>query len=553
MLIYEGLANAFAAEGVDTQFGLMGDGNMHWMTAMQQLPGMTTIGVRHEHCAVLMAIGYWSVTGKVGVASVTHGPGFTQVMTALTTAVRNHVPLVIFAGETSLGAPWALQGLDQAPLARACGAEYIALHSPRLMHQRVMEAFYAARTERRPIVLGVPVDLQKQAMPDLPAYRPSADFLPPPPAPAPDPAAIADLAVRLRQAKRPLLVAGRGALRAGAAQAIEELADATGALLGTSLLGKGMFDHHEFSLGIVGGYIRETSREVAADVDLVLFFGAQISRFTLDGGALFRDATVVQVDIEPNGFLEGLPTADVRVRADARLAAEALLGEIQRSGGGKAAVRTPELAQRLREGPADPTPYDIPDDTLDPRRVMEALEAVLPADYHLVSGSAHQAYWHTQMRGMPAENYHAIRAFGAIGNALPFAIGVAVARGDGRVVLVEGDGGLLMHIQELETLEREGIKLLVVCVDDGAFGAEIHKLRVDGVSDVGAVFGRPNFEGVAKAFGIGGETIRTLDQIAPAMAAFEESGTAALWDVHVSDRVLTPPMRDEVNAARARK
>ena len=147
MLIYEGLARAFAAEGVDAQFGLMGDGNMHWMSAMAQLPGMTTVSVRHEHCSVLMAIGYWSATGKVGVCSVTHGPGFTQVMTGLTTAARNDVPLVMFAGETSLSAPWALQAMEQAPLARACGAEYISLHNSRRMHQQVQEAFYLARTQ----------------------------------------------------------------------------------------------------------------------------------------------------------------------------------------------------------------------------------------------------------------------------------------------------------------------------------------------------------------------------------------------------------------------
>jgi len=72
--VYEAVAQAFAAEGVDCHFGLMGDGNMHWMTAMSHLDGMTTFSVRHEHCAVLMAIGYHSMTGKVGVASVTHGP-----------------------------------------------------------------------------------------------------------------------------------------------------------------------------------------------------------------------------------------------------------------------------------------------------------------------------------------------------------------------------------------------------------------------------------------------------------------------------------------------
>ena len=210
--------------------------------------------------------------------------------------------------------------------------------------------------------------------------------------------------------------------------------------------------------------------------------------------------------------------------------------------------RNAALAKRIKEGPADSTEYAISDGTLDPRLVMEELERVIPTDYHFVSGSAHQAYWHTTMRGADPTHYHAIRAFGAIGNAFGFAIGVAAARKDGRVVLFEGDGGLLMHIQELESLQRQGVKLLVVCVNDGAFGAEIHKLRVEGVDDSGAVFGRPNFEAMAKAFDVRGATVTDLKQFKSLMQEYERGDNAAIWDVHVSDQVMTPPMRDEVAA-----
>jgi thiamine pyrophosphate-dependent acetolactate synthase large subunit-like protein len=113
MPIYEALAQSFAAEGVDTHFTLMGDGNMHWATAMKNLDGMSTFAVRHEHCACAMAMGYHLATGKVGVASVTCGPGFTQVMTALTGASRARIPMVIFAGEAPMHAKWYNQALDQ--------------------------------------------------------------------------------------------------------------------------------------------------------------------------------------------------------------------------------------------------------------------------------------------------------------------------------------------------------------------------------------------------------------------------------------------------------
>src|SRR6266852_4501918 len=97
--LYEALAEAFLAEGVDTQFVLLGDGNMHWSTAFAKLPGVHTVHVRHEHATVAAATAYNVATGKLAVASVTCGPGVTQLMTALPAAVRARLPLVVFAGE----------------------------------------------------------------------------------------------------------------------------------------------------------------------------------------------------------------------------------------------------------------------------------------------------------------------------------------------------------------------------------------------------------------------------------------------------------------------
>ena len=94
------------------------------------------------------------------------------------------------------------------------------------------------------------------------------------------------------------------------------------------------------------------------------------------------------------------------------------------------------------------------------------------------------------MRGRRPENYHVIREFGAIGNGISLAIGVAAARKDGKTVLFDGDGGFLMHVQELETVRRHGLKLLFVVFNDGAYGSEIHKLRADGIDDSGSIFGR---------------------------------------------------------------
>ena len=120
------LAQAFAAEGVDTLFTLMGDANMYWSASMADNQKVRLIHARHEHCCVAMADAYARATGKVGVASVTCGPGYTQIMTALVMAARGNAPVVVFAGDAPIGASWYIQSIDQAPLALATGAHFVA-------------------------------------------------------------------------------------------------------------------------------------------------------------------------------------------------------------------------------------------------------------------------------------------------------------------------------------------------------------------------------------------------------------------------------------------
>lgn len=545
---YVALANAFAAEGVDHHFALMGDGNMHWVTAMKDIEGMNTYHARHEHCACAMAMGYTSATGKVGVASVTCGPGFTQIMTALTSAARSHVPMVVFAGETPISAKFYGQWIEQQPLAAACGAHYISAHSPARMYQYVREAFHVARHERKPVVIGIPYDLQLLPLPNIGEYKPATQITPviAPIPPNPDQAAM--VAEKLAKAKCPIIIAGRGVVWADARKEVEELAEVSGALLSTSLLGRGMYDHNPFSLGIAGGFSRAIAREMFAQADLVIALGASLTYYTVDGDTLFPQSEVVQVDLAPMGLRDGNQAADIYMKADAKLTAADLVKRIKAIGKTAASVRSPALAKRIKEEPADSTPFTVKPGELDPREVFKELEGIIPKDYDVVSGSGHHSYFHTTMRGGDPTRYHAMREFGAIGNSISYAIGVAAARKNGKVVLFEGDGSLLMHIQELEAVKRHGIKLLIVCANDGAYGAEIHKLRADGIDDSGAIFGRPNFEAISKGFGLGGATVTDVKQFKALMEAYEKGNETVIWDVHTSDQVTTPKMRAGVKA-----
>src|ERR1700723_1751789 len=222
--LYEALAEAFLAEGVDTQFVLMGDGNMHWSTAFAKLPGVHTVHVRPEHVTAA-ATAYNIATGKLAVASVTCGPGVTQLRTALPAAVRAGLPMVVFAGESPINAKFYNQYIDQAPLVTATGAHYIAAHSVPRMMDYVREAFHIAKYERCPVVLGIPYDLQKVEYMANQPYETSAMYHPKVGRMQPDPAIVAEAVERLAAARRPIVLGGRGGQRAGARDEVMKVPD----------------------------------------------------------------------------------------------------------------------------------------------------------------------------------------------------------------------------------------------------------------------------------------------------------------------------------------
>ena len=137
----------------------------------------------------------------------------------------------------------------------------------------------------------------------------------------------------------------------------------------------------------------------------------------------------------------------------------------------------------------------------------------LPADWEIVNSSGHCSWFFAQMPSRPQEKFLSIREFGAIGNGISFAMGVAAARPDEPVVLFDGDGSLMMHVQELETIKRHGLNILIIVMNDGAYGSEVHKLRSEGLPEDGSVFGRPDFAAIARGFGIDGKTFKSLDDL----------------------------------------
>lgn len=538
--VHDVLAQAFLQEGVRTCFALLGDANMNWASRLAQ-GGCRMVYVRHEHCAVAAAMAYARKASEVAVATVTCGPGLTQIITALPAAVRAHLPMVIFAGEAPLKSGWYNQELDQAPLITATGAAYHRLHLPERMPVAVRDAFLQARRERRPVVIGVPFDLQDRPWTGPEALpRPSRELLP---QLAPIPPHLDDVA-RAAQliagAGRVVVLAGLGAVEAGAGPACRALAAKVGGLLATTLPARGLFHDDPYCIGISGSYTPEAGLEYLKQADLVIVVGGSLAYHAGGGGQLWPKAKMLQVDIDPVAVAQGQEVARHHLRADARLGVEALTAALPDR---KETWRSASIAARIRDTKPDSHAVQVEPGLLDPRDMVEALEKHLPRDWEMVNSGGHCSWFFAQMPSRPQERFLTIREFGAIGNGIAFAMGVAAARPDRTVVLFDGDGSVMMHVQELETIRRHGLRILVVVMNDGAYGSEVHKLRAEGFPDDGSVFGYCDFAGIARGFGLPGRTFRSLDELPQAVAEFAAGSGAAVWDFHVSDKVLSPSMR----------
>jgi acetolactate synthase I/II/III large subunit len=537
--VYDVLAKAFLQEGVTTCFTLMGDANMNWAARLGQ-QGCRMVYVRHEHCAVGAAMAYARKTSNVGVATVTCGPGVTQLITALPAAVRAHIPLVVFAGEAPLKSSWYNQGIDQGPIIKATGADYHPLHLPERMPIGIRDAFLQARRERRPVVVGIPFDLQERAWegPEkLPT--PSGQLLPHPSPIPPHPDDVAAAAKLIAAAERPVVFAGLGAVEAKAGPACRALAAKIGALLTTTLPARGLFHDDLYCIGIAGSFTPEVGLEYLAQADLIIAVGGSLAYHAGGGGQLWRNAKMLHIDVDPRAVRQGQEVARHHLRADARLGVEALTAALPvRSN----MWRTEAMAARIRDSKPDSAVFDVEAGLLDPRDVVETLEKTLP-DWELVNSSGHCSWFFAQMPSRPQERFLTIREFGAIGNGISFAMGVAAARTDRPVVLFDGDGSLMMHIQELETIKRSRMNILIIVLNDGAYGSEVHKLRSEALPEAGSVFGRPNFAAIARGFGIEGKTFTSLADLPQLVEAFARTGGAAVWDFHVSDKVVSPTIR----------
>lgn len=527
------------AQHIDSVFGVMGNGNAYFLDAIETQTDASFTAVRHEQGAVVAADAHFRASGRIAAGTSTYGAGFTNTLTALAEAVQAHVPLVLVVGDepTSGPRPW---DVDQIALASAVGARTYTVGRADAAATTII-AIEHALTYRVPVVLAIPYDVAALEAGEVPAAP--SPRVPAPLAPRGEFAdgMLDEIADALRTARRPVLLAGRGAWLSGAGAALGELAAATGALTASSALGRGIFPETQYDLGVTGGFGADGAMDLVRTADVAVVFGASLNQFTMRFGELFAPGTrVFQVDIAPaatHAHVGGF------VRADARLAAEAL---VSRLGGSLSSSPWRESVDVAAARAYDAGDDLAADGRLDPRSAARRIAELLPEDRVVVSDGGHFIGWANMYWPVAAPDRMMMigTAFQSIGQGWPSVVGATLARRESTVVLTSGDGGGLMAIADLESAVRAaGGRGMAVVWNDAAYGAEVNLYGLKGLAEGPMRIPEVDFAAFGAAVGAEGVVVRTLadlDRLESWTAEDPSTRRFLLLDLRISGDVIAP-------------
>jgi len=226
------------------------------------------------------------------------------------------------------------------------------------------------------------------------------------------------------------------------------------------------------------------------------------------------------------------------VQGDAAFTTQAILERLEQAGVTREGFRTAAVRRALAGADRDPAEYEIEAGTVDPREASRVIDERLPHDVGVVIGVGHSFAFPVMTMKRPRVHHEFVNGFGCIGQTLPVAIGMGVAQGGRPLALIEGDGGAMQNIQELDTAARLGIKLLFVVLNDEGLGAEYQKAKAKGYDVALATVRSPDFGAVARGFGCRGRVARTLEEVAAGVDEFMAGEGPMVLDTRISRNVV---------------
>ncbi|MEM7250726.1 MAG: thiamine pyrophosphate-binding protein [Pseudomonadota bacterium] len=542
---YELLARDLKSMGVQCVFGLMSDDTAVLAVTIDAM-GIEFHGARHENNAIAMAEGYAAATGGLGVALVGRGPATANGLHAATYASRTGSSVLIMYGDAPAGdSPNGIgpdyKAFNALGVLHSAGLKTFRATSPADARSALADAIHSAK-EGRAVALLLPTDVQLAETPVVDSPIVNA---PKPPAPVgAREQSIASAAALLATSKRPLILAGQGAYWADAKQDIETLAERIGALLITTARGKELFAGSPYNLGILGSFSHSMGRRFAEQADCVLAIGASLNFFTMSFGTSIPAVPLIHVDAMRSNIGRWCE-ADIGVVGDAKRVTEQLLEALP----ARAAADKPFHSEANLRDIAD---FAIADDfqpantarTLDPRTLGVELDRLLPKERNLVYDAGNFLGIVPYLSVPGPQHFKFTSDFASIGLGFGTAMGVAKARPDIPTVLVVGDGGFLMTIGELETVIREDAALVIVVMNDCAYGAELHFLRMWQQPVERSVFPDIDFAPIAQGFAFESATVRTVEDLRALAPILQKPEGPILLDCKLNADVAAPFMSE---------
>ncbi|EAZ88774.1 biosynthetic-type acetolactate synthase large subunit [Crocosphaera chwakensis] len=496
--------------------------------------------VRHEQGASHAADGYARATGKVGVCFGTSGPGATNLVTGIATAHLDSIPMVVVTGQVARAAIGsdAFQETDIFGITLPIVKHSYVVRNAEDMASIVAEAFHIASTGRPgPVLIDVPKDVGLEecdyipvepGQVKLPGYRPTVKG---------NPRQINAALSLIEVSERPLLYVGGGAIAANAHAQVQELAERFQIPVTTTLMGIGSFDeHHPLSVGMLGMHGTAYANFAVSECDLLIAVGSRFDdRVTGKLEEFASRARVIHIDIDPAEVGKNrLP--EVPIVGDVRQVLEQLLQRSREIDVPLDAEKTTPWLNRINRW-REQYPLTAPhyDHSISPQEVIVEVGRQAPHAYYTTDVGQHQM-WAAQFLNNGPRRWISSAGLGTMGYGMPAALGVKVALPEEEVICISGDASFQMNLQELATLSQYNIAAKTIIINNGWQGMVRQWQQTffgERYSSSNMQTGMPDFELLAKAFGIKGITVREHSQLAGAVAEMLAHDGPVLMDVHV--------------------
>lgn len=497
--------------------------------------------VRHEQGAAHAADGYARATGLVGVCFGTSGPGATNLVTGIATAQMDSIPMVVITGQvprSAIGTD-AFQETDIYGITLPIVKHSYVVRDPKEMARIIAEAFHIASSGRPgPVLVDIPKDVGLEEFDyipvnpgevTLPGYRPTVKG---------NSRQINQAIKLIRQAEKPLLYVGGGAIAAGAHGEIKELAELFNLPVTTTLMGKGVFSEtHPLSVGMLGMHGTAYANFAVTECDLLIAVGARFDdRVTGKLDEFAARAKVIHIDIDPAEVGKNR-APDVPIVGDVRQVLMDLLRRCREMiGATETHQTTAEWLQRIQRWREDyPLVVPIYQDSLSPQEVIDTLGKMAPDAYFTTDVGQHQM-WAAQFLKNGPRQWISSAGLGTMGYGMPAAMGAKTALPHEQVICVAGDASIQMNIQELGTLAEYGINVKTVIVNNGWQGMVRQWQETfygERYSSSNMQAGMPDFVMLAQAYGVKGMQVTRREDLKDAITEMLAFEGPVLMDVQV--------------------